>query len=335
MEQYLNNDIVGYILNYLNKVDSFNFLNTSTLLSSNKKLLYAKYLFNHHKIENNGICSHIKHIIIKEMDNINIYANLCSLQIIDNDFDHPLDFLPKSLTKLIINSTHFNQPIDNLPCENLQTLKIIAHSRNQKKGTTFDQSMTKLPKLLRKLTIDSGIFNHPLDSLPKTLYKLKIISCLFNYPLDLLPNSLNKLTIRGVLFDQPINQLPDKLKTLNIFSIKFNHSLDKLPKSLYSLQMHLSTYMHRFECFPKNLHKLKIISYNRNPHISNLPGSLQSLTIKCYDLMIPIRLPPNLNSLTFKINAKPDPELKLIINNDNLPINLKMVTVNNNTIDIQ
>ena len=128
MECYFNNDIVNTILTFLNKTDSFNFIDTTKLLD--RKPLYGKYLFFHSEITNKEICHYIKHCQMGKINKVNMYPNLQSLIITETYLDQPLNHLPKTLKSLEIYDNQWSQPVDCLPCA-LETLKITGKKFNK------------------------------------------------------------------------------------------------------------------------------------------------------------------------------------------------------------
>ena len=90
MEYYLQKDIISYIIKYLTKDESFNFLNTVKFLKPLKILLYEKYLFSHKKIENDEIRQYINKLEHNNLDQIDANNNLRKLDIFYTIFCSPV-----------------------------------------------------------------------------------------------------------------------------------------------------------------------------------------------------------------------------------------------------
>ena len=200
MEHYLHPDIVSHILPYLNKKSSFNFLNTTKLLSPCRKFLYGKYVFNKAKIMDHGIIKYVKILECVNINNIINYKNLISLTINNKIFNNRIDNLPAKLESLTIISDKFNRPLDNLP-KSLIYLKI--------NGKSFEQSLNKLPTTLKTLKIyfcDGYEYDEEskLNDLPDGLRVLQ----LDNYDFSIMPNKfssgLRELVLKNC---HDINQL--------------------------------------------------------------------------------------------------------------------------------
>jgi hypothetical protein len=314
MEQYLNADIISHILDFLNKINSFNFLNIATFMKIYKPILFDKYVFDQDKCtkyQNRKYFRHIKCININ-IKMLNIYENLISLSINNRSFNVPIDFFPGTLKILEIKSTKFNQSLDHLPI-NLNELSIISNE--------FNQPLNHLPVTLKRLEIEGNSFSHDLDNLPESL-KLLYIKC-YNFDnLINFPSNLNSFEMHSTNFDQQLNfpktlhflyifcanlnrqlifpddlkmlkfhygcsrnicQLPNNLEELDLYRVWGGFAIDKFPKSLETLTMN--------ECYvdgkllsilPENLHSLYICHYQFNlvSHIfRNLPKKLTELTI--------------------------------------------------------
>jgi hypothetical protein len=151
MESNLNLDVIARILGYLNKNDSFGFLDTTKLMEPLRKILYGKYVFNHDKINNEGIRQYVKKLKLSSYCNIKMYNMIKSLTIREYTYKFDFSLFPKTLRKLGIWDKWFDNPVDNLP-ENLKSLKIFSDS--------FNKPLNHLPNQLKELWIKSQKFNH-------------------------------------------------------------------------------------------------------------------------------------------------------------------------------
>lgn len=231
MGDYFNLDGINYTLNFLDKSNSFNLLNTSKSMNPLRKVLYGKYLFDHNKIKNDEIRQYIKHIKCSKTDDIKFYSDIISLQFINNSFSGGqicIEELPKTLQNLKIDFATFNQPLDHLPPD-LQSLKIIC--------TLFDHSLNNLPKNLQSFVLISHCFNQSINKLPINLKSLGMYCETFNHSLDELPDKLQLMTIKSYEYNQPINKFPKNLKSLSLhcWALDQENIPDKLPDTLESV----------------------------------------------------------------------------------------------------
>lgn len=254
MEQYFQPDIISNILLYLNKDSSFYFLNIATFLQPIKRILYEKYMYSDHLIENNDIKKYIANIKISEIKYASEYENLKSLAFYNLFFNTIFPKLPSKIESLLFYSQIFNQPIDNLP-NTLTSLTIIS--------SQFDQPINNLPLSLKSLTIKSDSFSQSFDQLPKTLQSLNVNCWIFKHQFDNLPETLQSLTIKCNTFDFPLDKLPKGLKVLDIYSINgMSYPLDKLPNTLETLSLTGDVF-------------IKV-----NPDLNILPKSLKILQVR-------------------------------------------------------
>lgn len=104
MKYYFTSDTITNILNFLNKDDSFNFLNIALFLQQHKTILYGKYYFKHDNIKNDKIAEHIKHLKIPTTRYLSQYKNLNSLTLSHCRFNKPIHGLPNTLKSLVRKS---------------------------------------------------------------------------------------------------------------------------------------------------------------------------------------------------------------------------------------
>jgi len=188
-------------------------------------------------------------------------------------FNHPLDDLPASLTKLILRGDYTRRPydhtLDHLPAS-LKRLEL---------GRPYDLLLDRLPTNLSSLLI-SFDFNQPLDHLPDALTELDLQSAHhFNQPLDYLPQQLQVLMI-GKVFNQPLYKLPSGLTYLDFYWTScYPRSLDRLPSSLHTLIMP-DGYNQSLNRLPPSLKILNFFSDSRfNQPLDQLPDSLSILRL--------------------------------------------------------
>jgi len=166
MDQLLTHDVIGVILTYLSKTESFNFLNISKFMEPLRKILYGKYLFLNDKINNNDIKQYIHHLEYRKHEDYTIYCSLKTFYCHGSNLQS-FKYLPTTLEVLRITSALFNQ------------------------------SMNKLPPKLKSLEILSVFFDKPLDNLPKTLESLNITSYSKDYSDQIFPNTIKTIIINN------------------------------------------------------------------------------------------------------------------------------------------
>lgn len=177
----------------------------------------------------------------------NKYPSKLKKIIFGENFDQPIDNLPKILNEIIFTQySKFNQPINFLP----NSLEILIL------GNSFNNSLDNLPNSLKYLTIGntcskyfnaSCIFNQSLDNLPNSLIELTFCNeSIFQKSLDNLPNTLKKITLSGY-YTGSIDNLSDSIETIMIGptwlkyndntygALFFKKKINKLPKSLKKL----------------------------------------------------------------------------------------------------
>lgn len=153
MEQYLTHDVVLNILNFLNKDNSFNFVNIAKCMMPLRKVLYGKYFFTYNKIPNE-IKKDIRRIKCNCSDVVDNMV-LDHLDLSCNAHTIGYQYIKTSPCKTIINSQpqksieiwcdSFNHTLDNLP-HSLKSLTLF-HCRN------YRQVLNKLPPHLTTLNI--------------------------------------------------------------------------------------------------------------------------------------------------------------------------------------
>jgi len=138
---------------------------------------------------------------------INLLKKYKKVQFDDN-YNCRIDWLPEGITEIYLGAI-FNQPLENLP----STTKKIVIQAYQKIGYThFNQPLDYLPCGLEEFYMYfNQAFNHPLNNLPSGLKKLQINGYYFAKSINNLPDSLEEINIPQ--FDC-VNtyKLPDSLK---------------------------------------------------------------------------------------------------------------------------
>lgn len=227
---------------------------------------YTKKPINLSNLPPNLITFSPGHLFNQPVDNL-LPSSLKYLEIKCKDFDHSLDSLPPSLTRLSIKYEYniFNRPIDSLPPS------------------------------LTILKIKSNTFSHPVDHLPSSLTILKLPNN-YNFPLNKLPPSLTTL-ILGNEFNQAIDNLPKNLLHLKLHE-NFNQSLENLPPSLISLKLQSSKFSYPLNVLPETITKLEIGFFKIDSGSFVLPSSLLYLNMAGIPgQFIPSPLPKTLRKL--------------------------------------
>ena len=209
--------------------------------------------------------------------------NLFSLGLL-GDFNRPVEFLPDSITHLILGNS-FKQKVDNLP-SNLTHLTF---------GHGFNRQVDNLPSNLTHLTFGNE-FKQPVESLPNSITHLTFGDA-FNQPVDKLPNSITHLTF-GYMFNQPVKSLPNSITHLTFnFSSIFNLSVESLPNSITHLTFG-NEFKQPVETLPNSITHLTF-GYAFNQPVESLPNSITHLTFG-YAFNQPVEsLPNSITHLTF------------------------------------
>lgn len=212
MQLHLYPDITTNILTYLTKTDSFNLLNISTNMAPLRKILYGKYLFNHHEIKKNEIIPYIRHLKSKNLVSIGTFCNLNSLK---------------------------------LECNAATMIRSTAHSRDE-----FNKRIIELPNTIQTLSITCEFFDYPINQLPSELQSLTINSWVFNQQLDNLPKNIKTLIIESYHYDKSLDNLPNTLQSLKIKNPKYANKII-IPESLQTLELGNNVYYYPFEEYLK------------------------------------------------------------------------------------
>lgn len=110
--------------------------------------------------------------------------------MIEDDFDHPLDKVPRSVVDLTINSSGFNQPLDPLAeCTRLTRFKLIS--------AQFNRPVTSMPTSLEYLRLKTFEFDQSLDNLNEGLRELRLTSNAFRQAINRVPSTLTYLTVKS------------------------------------------------------------------------------------------------------------------------------------------
>lgn len=180
----LHSPIVENIFRYLDKTDIFTFLVLCKKCNCFSYYVYDNFRFIYERINDidNRSIERIKHLtltsyIVPELD---YFTSLKTIIISNSLFDSKLDFIPKTVESIDINSTTFDKQIPN-----------------------------KYPRL-KQLKINSMMFNSNIDdTLIKQLNKLTIISATY----DKMPNRIdNKYCISSIV--SRANSLHNKVEKM-------------------------------------------------------------------------------------------------------------------------
>ncbi len=193
---------------------------------------------------------------------------------IDDEFNSKLepkdyDFL-KGFSQICFGDD-FNQELNGLH-EDLKVLSL---------GTDFNQPLDNLPPIV-KLQIASSDFNHPLDQLPSTLKNLDLDTESLTYELNNLPYGLKILSVE-LYRDMDFSNIPPTVVNLQLsfgMSFKFNKLFKTIPPTVKILSINgLSNYVSSVNFVPNGVVSLRILDYEFNGEIVNLPESLSEIDI--------------------------------------------------------
>ena len=101
----------------------------------------------------------------------------------------------------------------------------------------------------------------------------------FDIAIDNLPDSITHLTF-GNLFNKHVDNLPNSITHLT-FGIYFNQLVDNLPNSITYLTL-ISRYKY-FSDIPDNIDKIRIIFYDDDCTINNLPIHIKKIYVDSPD----------------------------------------------------
>ena len=339
MSEYFLCDIIYNILIFLDKNDSFSFINSNKYLSNHKHFLYDKYIFKLKYAENLDAkyYNYIKIAKLYDFHDADIslgaifcicskLINLKKLTINSCVLLHTLDNLPPNLIELRIGLLLIKQRLFNKLPSSLLTLHI-----NVYEFTNYPINyLLNLPSNLQNLQINSSYFNEELSNLPSSLKKLIINGDIFNKPINNLPNNLTDLILKCQIFNQSLSKLPNNLQRLKLYSKHFDQSLNKLPESLTNLSIDCYNYGYgpfnnKINVLPKKLKKIKTCNIDFPIHLKSLPNSLESLIISSYNFDESIINLPN--ELKYLIINSP----KFNQSMDKLPKGLKKLELNSKT----
>jgi hypothetical protein len=236
---------------------------------------------------------------------LDYFINASAIYITTKSFDKKLpDF--KNISRLVINSNKFNQPIPESVADTLELLNIISDIFNQPIpylsklnildirsprfnhpvdpfihlehliiiSNDFDQQIAYFTAL-KKLFVESKEFNQYIPYI-QSLEELDIRSPKFNRDIPSMPN-LILLEIRSDAYDMPI-QLFENLTGLYIYSNVFNQTIPPYLDKLITLEIGSKEFNQEIPKLP-NLKHLKIVSEKFNKDISHLRTQLDKLEI--------------------------------------------------------
>jgi len=167
------------------------------------------------------------------------------LKIIDSNY--PLGMLTNNLQYLIIQCVYFNDDLSLLKNSNI-----------------------------KRLSLNSPLFNQSLSNLPDSLVTLELNCPRFNNSVDCLPKNLKRLFLNNMrFFDKSLDDLP-QLKELNLRSDGSNKiNIDFLPSSLEKLSLHIFAPVNLTN-LPAKLKKFNLYYHGKTPlDLKNLPNSIQ------------------------------------------------------------
>lgn len=327
--------------------------NTINNLPNSILKLYAQKLYIECKLYNH------EYNVSKFTCNINnLSKSLIELSLY-TDFYNYINNLPNSIKKIEIIACPFNKKINNLPntlinvdiefTELTNIFKLPNNIKYLKLDYVILHSNIKLSNI-SKLNIYGEIYI--INYVSKTLQHFVLCDNDFNEKINNLNHNLKKLDLYCELFNQKCNNLPNSLTYLKLKSNNFNHNLIKLPEKL-SLELELKhtietnsyhiifsdnrnykfNYINmsesvkilefKFSCHkfitPLPLKLEKLILYEYQTKLTNLPNTLKELHIRHYDFIFDF-LPKGLEKLIlYRYNKKLD----------NLPNSLKELQVEN------
>jgi hypothetical protein len=239
-----------------------------------KAQLYDKNLFQLHQM-NLSQWQNIQHLSLKVYNHpITQWPSQLKSLTLDTWVQQPLDLLPNTLVRLVINYNYksdFAESLDYLPLS-LTYFKLVHYHTSYCCVVSLDHLPPQLHTLCLKIK-----YNQPLDHLPSSLQVLQLEGS-FNQPLDYLPGNLKILEI-PLGFDQPLDYLPTSLTQL-ILNNNYFRKMDHLPKGLQTLK--LSTYHGHLDYLPSSLMHFEnsvYFDHHSNRQLNHLPLNLQTLNI--------------------------------------------------------
>jgi len=346
---YFFEDIIYNILAYLDKNDSFNFINICKSVMKCKYYLYKKYVFNYNALTSiNEFMHHIesikstqiiqfKELKFNNLIKLDFKLNNLDKPILDDDFKIMLSNLPKTLLSFSIEYYQFNLPLSELIKDQIN-LKVLNISSD-----VFDYPLDNLPLGLENLHINSSHFDQSLTKLPITLQNLYIFSNKFKYPLDCLPKNLQSIN----LICCNHNTILDFKYLPNLISLKINNespSFTNFPENLTELQIsnnYIDSFSQLGNFFKINLKILRLSSVNFNDSLNNLPKTLESLILDSIQFNQSLNNLPDLKLLVINgemfdksVNKLPETLIQLQISSgsfnkslENLPKNLQILKI--------
>jgi hypothetical protein len=227
--------------------------------------------------------------------------------------------LPTSLRTLFIDSFLYDKPIKHKYLE-----KLVFRF-----GNKFNQTITQdnLPNLKIFFIGWECSWNQPIDNLPRELIHLHLGgNGDFNRPVKNIPETLKTMYLIGE-FDHNVNKhnLPKNLETLCL-GLNFDKPLDDLPDRLQNLLLYCESGK-VIENLPTDLNFLFL--HFEPDHSSKLPTNLPNLFLGRSAFGTPkyVRLPPNLETLTFECNLSFREDEYTEVDLYNIPKSLKVLNM--------
>lgn len=230
--------------------------------------MYIDYTFraNIQSIKNDDI--NIKIQNYNESNGDKIPTNIMVLKICDNN-NITINNLSNSLTQLDLESSVFNNTLNNLPILDKLTTNV----------NSFNNTINNL-STLKKLFFRSVNFNKKINNLPTSLINLGLYIYNFNKKIYKLPYNLETASLNFKSY-KSINSFPCNIKIISFTDL--NKEINNLPHLTNDIYFQYK-FKNKINNLSKSLNKLNINSFHFNKKINNLPHNLSYLNLYCDNL---------------------------------------------------
>lgn len=275
---------------------------------------------NYKKKNSSNIISTIIFSNFKDYKQIEFTENKCLCldpRFIRNKFNHPIDYLPPTITHLVLGGK-FNNKINN-SINSLQFVEFYGE---------YNLPLDDLPDSIREIKICGWDFNQPIRKLPCMLLYLNFVgtSNKFNQPIECDHLYLEKLNLSRSKFNQHVNNLPPSLKIL-ILPNEFNQPVENLPCAIEILQFG-KDFNNSVDFLPNSLKEL-YLGENFSQSLDNLPNCIKFLSIRLNKSVSNIKSLINLPISIKKLSFDYDGDKVSIKNKIKIAHSVKEITINN------
>ena len=229
-----------------------------------------------------------------------------STGIFSCNFNQSLDYLHDGLEKLVLNSSVFNQPLDNLPltlkelkinCNQIKNIDVI-YLPNLTKLESYTSNFVSVPKSVTHLILNNSSQILDLDC-PVSILEINqlksrmMFSRGFNCSdtIGPIPDSVEHLIIKSIKDNTLFQRLPIGISTIQITESILKdceNVMDNLPSSLSLIKISVDKFL--FDFTNDLVKKLSVIEENIKENNGTYIKNLQRV-IKIYDIMKKIKLP--------------------------------------------